>query len=180
MFLQNFFHEPIFIYQYCARTSISLQPVGLYPLKNTIAGYSLCYDNVGFTVVPRHQGFSRKKDVRTMTSSFAVRDRVMVETTDKPLVACSEMNARVILPNTSDHVSRRERMVVIVGRILAAHMPDFQRCPVVEHVRHTFSDEMSRSSETLSFGMLDCNPGSSEGGVKVNIKIMCTIFLTER
>ena len=102
-----------------------------------------------------------------MTSSFAVLDRVECETSESPKVQCEDMNARAILPSTKDHSARRARMGVIVERIVAAHMPEFEGCPVVQHIPHKYSEEMANKSETLSFGILDCNPGTSEGGVKV-------------
>ena len=147
---------------------IYFKPLGLHwNLCHSIAGYSLCYDNVGFTVVSRHQGFSQKKDARTITSSFAVLDRVPSETVEKPTVQCEDMNVREILPSVKDHAVRRDRMRVIVERIVVAHVPEFKHCPVVSHIPHSFSEEMARKSETFSFRILDVNPGSSEGSVKV-------------
>ncbi len=66
------------------------------------------------------------------------------------------------LPCHKDWVKLRQRMVIIVQRILVQQF-DCLNTKVTKHVPHLYSEEMCKKSHVVSLGAIDANPASNDG-----------------
>ena len=55
-----------------------------------------------------------------------------------------------ILPSISDFDQLKERMVIIVERIISAYVPAFNSVSVTKHIPHVYSENMSMKNEIVS------------------------------
>ena len=127
----------------------------------------MCYDNVGIEEVSRHQGL-KNKTVHVWTSAFAVKHRVLSRAEDpRPITSAREIPLSAFLPDPEDMDQRRERMVVVVQRILVAHLDHFSRCSPPGSVQHEHSDQLATKSDVVTIGVIMSNPGTREGTYQV-------------
>ena len=106
------------------------------------------------------------KDVRDMTEShqnidqhycakMAVENRVSGNhlstlPTGKSIL---DMDNAAFLPSREDHWEQRLNYISLVGRILCRMIPCLQHLPSVTHIKHQYSDEMSKPPQKVSFLM---------------------------
>ena len=128
----------------------------------------MCFDNVGIEEIARHQG-TKNKTVHIWTSAFAVQNRVHADLEEEPLprIVPTELPLHTFLPQEMDQAKRRDRMVVIVQRILESHLPYFEGCDVDNHILHKHSDEMAKKSKAVTIGIIPVNPGTTDGNMTV-------------
>ena len=129
----------------------------------------MCFDNVGIEESARHQG-TKNKTVHIWTSAYATMDRVdgLLEIEkDSPCTPAHRIGIHNFLQSESDITSRRTRMVIIVQRILKSHLVYFESCSVEEHILHKYSDKMAMKSNCATIGIIQANPGSTEGNMAV-------------
>lgn len=127
----------------------------------------MCYDNVGIEEVSRHQG-TKNKTVHVWTSAFAVQHRVNSKPEDpQPLTSAREIPLSAFLPGPDDVEQRRQRMAVVVKRILVSHLDHFSRCSPPGSIVHQHSDELAKKSPIVTIGVIMSNPGTREGTYQV-------------
>ena len=90
-------------------------------------------------------------DTVEWANAYAARGRVPVDQSlsDRRLWA-SQIPLSVYLPTVDDYSTLRQRMIVVVARILEHHLAHFKGQPVVRHVLHRFSPESAQTSELVS------------------------------
>ena len=130
----------------------------------------MCYNNVGITEKARHQGV-KSKTVHTWTSAYAVRNRVNGIVEDDFTCFATDVPLTSYLPSENDMAKRRDRMNIIVQRILIAHMPYFKDCPYPDHIKHEYSTQLAEKSHVVSLGVIQENPGTLEGNRHVMTKL---------
>jgi len=138
-------------------------------------------DNVGKELTSRHQGgtdVAKPRKVHVWTMAYAVRNRVyggnyeeIPETSDEfcsklAQVACDQ-NVADYLPREGDHLMREKRFSVLIKRILTKYVSAFSGCDVTEHIDHPESAAMAQKSDTAVIGVIQENPGTSDGMIAV-------------
>ena len=119
-------------------------------LKFQPEAYSICVDNVQW--LSRTSRFSKDKDnvMHVKCNSFAVKDRVSFEGDDpEARVAAADMPLHTFLPTQEDFDNLKERMIVIVQRILREQAGISTDAP--NHIKHKYSDQSCSKSEYVSF-----------------------------
>ena len=107
--------------------------------ESTMAGFSVTYDNVQFQANTKHQSIERKKGFHMYTMMYAARDRVIPRSLSTPAlspVSPLELPAESFIPTMDDFQCLRDRMCVIVERILVDFVPGLEGTGVVRHVPH--------------------------------------------
>jgi len=91
-------------------------------------------------------------------NAYAARNRVHCE--DSRLTGtlkAVDIPLTAFLPSSDDYDSLKDRMRVIVTRILAHHLPFFRHHSVVDrHVRHRYSSESAATSELVRSAVICC------------------------
>ena len=87
----------------------------------------------------------------TKCNTFALKDRVAYSETDGDArVSAASMPLHTFLPCQEDYANLKERMVVIVQRILREHSALYGTAQAVDHIPHKHSSEASLKSEFVS------------------------------
>lgn len=122
----------------------------------TFAAFATCWDNVGIESKARHQSRDKTNVIHLYTNAYAVKDRVTstrpMTSTPEKLVRASDLPLTAFMPSPEDYNSLRQRMEVIVERILVAHVPwlrDYTSYTCT-HILHTHSEESALKSDTVS------------------------------
>ena len=107
----------------------------------------------------------KDKTVHVWTSTYAAADRVLVrpEREAELTVEASDLPLSCYLPTLEDMLQRRQRMEIVVQRILVSHLDCFSDCLSPPNIEHQHSDELAKKSDVVSVGIIPCNPGSKEG-----------------
>ena len=144
-------------------------------------GYALVIDNVGKDVMTRHQGGldeTKPRQVNVWTMAYAVKNRVnggsYEDEYDESNAFTSELHGTAcaqsmvdFLPRQEDYLERLKRFTILIQRILKQHMAAFSECHVTEHIQHKHSTELRKKSETAVVGVIQENPGTTDGMTKV-------------
>lgn len=129
-------------------------------------GYALCYDNVGITEIARHQG-RKSKTVHVWTSVYAVLNRINGVDPPTKSIKASEIPITSFLPNEEDNLQRRNRMEIIIQRILVAHLKYFEDSVFPPNIHHKYSENQEKKSDVVTVGILQVNPGTTDGNITV-------------
>ncbi len=84
-------------------------------------GYRLCLDNIQLSSHRKQQGPKRSSNFHLMALCFAVRHRSPLIRDDEPRKEAQVLDGMAFLP--SDLMDLRNRMTIIVQRILVHHLP---------------------------------------------------------
>jgi hypothetical protein len=87
--------------------------------------------------------------------------------TEVTRVPALDMNLQIFLAQMVDLSSRKQRMQVIVERLLIGHLTYFQTCVTTDHKEHKHSHEQSKRSDVVNIGIIQTNPGSTKGSLAV-------------
>jgi hypothetical protein len=86
-------------------------------------------------------------------NAYAARNRVLNEIPySKATLRASDLPISTFLHNMADSEMLRERMTVLVSRILVTHLAHFKACykdTVVWHIPHEYSMESAQKSELV-------------------------------
>ena len=116
--------------------------------------YSLVWDNIQKLVTARGQGRQTANKMMLWANSFAAKSRVAFHesTTTSNSLAARDIPLAAYLPNADDYESLRQRMEIVVSRILQHHVPFFaSHCSsaVIHHIPHEFTDKSALKSELV-------------------------------
>ena len=68
-----------------------------------------------------------------------------------PVPDVSAIRLESLLPSTSDENAIVNNFSILIGRVLSKYIPYFDKFKCLErHIRHDFTDEMSKKSEVVS------------------------------
>ena len=83
------------------------------------------------------------------------------------------MLVETFLPTPQDWDDVRVRMEVLVQRILVENIPALSSVKhrVEAHIKHQFSEEMTKKSTVINIGAIDANPASTAGVIEVMEKL---------
>ena len=84
--------------------------------------------------------------------AFAARNRVgFSHLTSTETIRAQEIPLHLLLPTKDDNELLKNRMEIIVQRILKQHMTTFNECFVCDHVPHDYSCESDEKSRIVIF-----------------------------
>lgn len=115
-------------------------------------GFSLCFDNVAIQTTARHQSLESANKVLLLTNTYAVENRVHVRELDEGVTTtASALPLSTFLPSSDDFNCLRNRMGVIVQRILVKIIPCLGDSDdeVMWHIPHEHMAEMSQKSNVV-------------------------------
>ncbi|XP_038045915.1 uncharacterized protein LOC119720342 isoform X2 [Patiria miniata] len=127
-------------------------------------GYIIVCDSVLMQLAKRRPF----KEYQLQASTFAARNRVgFDQSSDYTMKRAEEIPLSCFLPTSDDWEGLKQRMCLILERILKDHLPFLKgvECSVPEQNQH--SDALSERSEIASLGVIDENPYSTSGSVRM-------------
>ena len=114
----------------------------------------MCVENV--TILTKKDPNSKKKGKRprelvTKCNTFALKDRVAYDDENGDArVSATSMPLYTFLPCQEDYAILKERMVVIVQRILREHTTLYRAAEAVHHIPHKYATEVAVKSDFVS------------------------------
>jgi hypothetical protein len=119
-------------------------------------GYCLVWDNTQKLVHVRNQSRDAKNKMLLWANAYAARNRVQTRQVEhlQHVIPASSIPLASYLPTSEDRNWLHERMVVMVSRILAKHVPYFaEHCQgaVPRHIQHQFSTQSALKSQMVKF-----------------------------
>ncbi|XP_022107179.1 uncharacterized protein LOC110988185 isoform X2 [Acanthaster planci] len=133
--------------------------------KSTGVGcsYSLCWDKIKWKAAECRHKENHQAQFHRRALCFSVQHRT-------PSLQLSSDDAEIdvhpssILPDQKDIQTLKQRMAVIVQRILVQHMSALDDVCVEAHIPHHFTAEMSEKSSLVNLGLIDSDPRPMSGG----------------
>ncbi|ELU00828.1 hypothetical protein CAPTEDRAFT_188936 [Capitella teleta] len=137
-------------------------------------GYTITHDNVQLEAHVRHQCSSRSNVCHIWDMAFMTMNLVKSPIFDPhlpwPGVTDASISLTKILPDRTIWESLRRRMIKATEDILATH---FLYLPADKHpIPHDLTKEMSQKSEVRTIGVLNENPSSMVGMLRIMEKLM--------
>ncbi|XP_038046724.1 uncharacterized protein LOC119720930 [Patiria miniata] len=127
-------------------------------------GYIIVCDSVLMQLATRRS----LNEYKLQTSTFAVRNRVgFDQSSDYTVKRAGEIPLSCFLPKPSDWRGLKKRMCQILEHILKDHLPFLKQVECSAPKRHQHSDALSKKSEIASLGVIDENPYSTSGSVRM-------------
>ena len=127
---------------------------GTYRSTPAYPTFKIVGDNLDKYVKPRDMRIDAQASTLHYFNMYAVRDRLDTsQLSDSPsLPDLSTIQAQQVLPTEADHKALFSNFAIMVCRVLKKHMPFFAKfgSGVERHIRHIYSDEMSRKSEVVA------------------------------
>ncbi|XP_038069432.1 uncharacterized protein LOC119738598 [Patiria miniata] len=131
-------------------------------------GYGVCWDNVQINPHRKLQGKQKKAECLSWALAFACGNRIPTLHLKDPSTIPASQLISSILPRPADYDELRKLMVSLVMRILVKYLPFMQS--MKKHLprpKHQYSAEMTRKSEVVNLGVLEVNPATTAGVVRV-------------
>ncbi|XP_066910178.1 uncharacterized protein [Clytia hemisphaerica] len=128
--------------------------------------YQITGDNLDIEQQVRHQGIKNPNKSLHWFNVIASKDRVMKAQDNKTTEDYQNFS---ILPSVSDSTEVLDDFKFLVSRSIAKFMPSFKMFQKVipKHMKHDFSEEMSKPSEVVPLGLLFENENESSGMFKI-------------
>lgn len=125
------------------------------PPSMPLSGYTLCWDNIQIDSEARHQGLTQNSKIHLLALCYAAENRVPtvdLEVHRNNTVPALSLPLDTYLPQPEDYNALRDRMVVLVERLIVEEFAFFHayRDVVLKHIPHKYSTEMSRQSSVVS------------------------------
>ncbi|XP_062602465.1 uncharacterized protein LOC134264190 [Saccostrea cucullata] len=138
-------------------------------------GYCLVWDNVGKMVRVSRQSSERQNKMLLWALSYCVENRIATcHMNDQIVTRAIDIPLEKFLPRQADFKEVRQRMTVIVARIIVQEIPFFKEhfmdC-VPKHIRHKFWRESSKKSNVINLGVCQENPSTIEGTIRILEKL---------
>ncbi|XP_061162619.1 uncharacterized protein LOC133171838 [Saccostrea echinata] len=130
-------------------------------------GFCITWDNVGKMVKACHQSTERQNKMMLWALAYCAENRIPTTHLTNSYVNASDIPLQKFLPMEEDITEIKQRMEVIVARIIQKEMPYFNSCKVVPHIRHKFWRESSRKSKVINLGVCQENPSTTTGTIKI-------------
>ena len=132
-------------------------------------GYSCVWDNVQIQTKARHQTRDHNNQFKMWALTFAARNRVSFnkEVDNTSVIKAKDIPLSLFLPSNADWNELKETVALVLEPILKAHMSflgktNCSKAPVHEHI-----DDMNRKSEIGNLGVVEENPSSTPGTIKI-------------
>ena len=126
-------------------------------MEREVPTFKLCGDNIDKSVKRRYMRCDKGNHSLHYFHSYAALDRIDLSgLSDEILPGClpdPEKIASSLLPSVLDDTILKQKFSVLISRILARHFSFFTFTfddAVRWHIKHKFSNEMSRKSTTVS------------------------------
>jgi len=119
--------------------------------QTVIPRFSMVWDNTQKLVQTRNFSRASGNKMLLWANAYAVRNRIEVtEVTSRATLKAIDIPVTAFLPSTDDYKCLKQRMLTIVTRILAHHLPFFCKHSVVtHHIPHQYSAESAVKSEVV-------------------------------
>ncbi|XP_038045920.1 uncharacterized protein LOC119720342 isoform X4 [Patiria miniata] len=131
-------------------------------LKYLDPGYIIVCDSVLVELASPRSGY------KLQASTFAVRNRVGYDhSLDYTVKRAEEIPLSCFLPSSDDWEGLKQRMCQILERILKDHLPFLKEVECSVSETHQHSDALSERSQIASLGVIDKNPYSTSGSVRI-------------
>ena len=118
-------------------------------------GYKFLGDNVDGKVTPRFMRSDNQSKEFHYFHQYAVRDRVdMSHLSEEPPSIDPDVALHQLIPTAEDNAAMLTNFSMLVTREIVQHMPFFAKNfsdVIVSHIPHTYSKEMARKSEIVSY-----------------------------
>ena len=125
----------------------------------TLTTFKIVGDNIDKEIKPRHMRSDYQARSLHYFHSYAVRDRLNLDSYDDSPSAPdpSLVNLELLLPSPDDNREIRHNMAILIARVLKKHMPFFSTYGngLEGHITHEFSEGMGQRSEVVSW-QCDC------------------------
>lgn len=141
---------------------LEVHVINKFPVSTTGTGYTLAWDNVQKLVEARHQSTTSTNKMMMWALAFAASSRVntLDLDDDQEALRAEELPLETFLPRQEDMTEERNRMEVLVERIICSHLDYFKglaECvtPQIAH-EHTLESNMKSElvNETVSLNIL--------------------------
>ncbi len=132
--------------------------------------FSLCWENVQLSPHRKHQGPGRQGQFQLMALCFAAKHRTSsLGMVDQAVREATDLNGADLLPSQADFTSLRNRMIVLVERILVCHIPALSNLSskVCHHLHHRYSAKMREATEVTNLGVIHADPSSTAGTIEI-------------
>ena len=116
--------------------------------------FKIVGDNIDKEVKPRHMRSDNQTRSLHYFHSYAVRDRLNLDSYDDNPSAPdqSSIDLELLLPSSDDARDIRHNMTILIARILKKYMPYFSKFAkgLERHITHDFYEEMAQRSVVVS------------------------------
>jgi hypothetical protein len=124
-------------------------------------GFKIVMDNWDKNVKPRYRRIDDKTKSLHFLHHYAVKDRINLRNvSDVPnpyaYVLAEDLPTDILLPSSSDFQHLLKDFAILVSRVLVKRLSYFSSTfsdVVVNHIKHTYYQEMTQKSETVNFAM---------------------------
>ena len=144
-------------------------------MNDTHPGFTMCWDNVGKKVISRHPTEQRTNTYLNMALGYVAVNRIAT-TSHRPwgnwkdLPKAVDLPIHTFLPSEGDFDALRDRMAILVSRVICRHLPWFRthfQSTVVKHIVHPYTLESSQRSALINLGIFKENPCSTQGAIGI-------------
>ncbi|XP_071796288.1 uncharacterized protein [Asterias amurensis] len=152
-----------------ASTAADESAVDTSEVDSPLSSYQIVMDNVDIRVRARHTTKDHHGTDFHMVNTMAVKDRVTSSLTDlKPEVNVDKLNLRMCLPSVSDNQTLKHNWSILIGHIIADHLPAMQwmKRELPQEIHHSHMSEARQKSEVVNLGVIMENENTSEGILK--------------
>ena len=133
---------------------------GMYRSTPAYPTFKIVGDNLDKYVKPRDMRIDAQASTLHYFNMYAVRDRLDTSQLQDSgsLPDPTTIQIEKILPTEADHKILLSNFAILVCRVLMKHMPFFAKfgSGVERHIRHVYSEEMSKKSEVVSSACIAC------------------------
>ena len=137
-----------------------LGPESASTVLSVLPTFKIVGDNIDKEIKPRNMRSDYQARSLHYFHLYALRDRVNLDNCeDQPSApVMSNIDLDLLFPCESDERTLRKNMGIIVARILKKHIPFFAKYGkgIERHIRHTFTEEMSKKSAVVSVIYYGC------------------------
>ena len=116
------------------------------------ARFALVWDNTQKLVQTRNQSRTSKNEMLLWANGYAAKNRVDCSSAETSLATlkAADIPLTAFLPSADDYECLKDRMLVMVTRILAHHVPFFrQHAVITHHAKHSYTAESAVKSEIV-------------------------------
>ena len=117
---------------------------------NSVAGFTLTWDNVGLQQTARHQSTKCGNKYLLYALILAASNRISSRhLSDPTVIKAGDIELAKFLPSKEDKRMLGDRMEIEVQRTIKQHMP-FVNTPVPKYISHEYAEEMSVTTDIVS------------------------------
>eukprot|EP00057_Strongylocentrotus_purpuratus_P026345 XP_011680819.1 PREDICTED: uncharacterized protein LOC105446111 [Strongylocentrotus purpuratus] len=131
-------------------------------------GFAMCIDNVQWSKKAGHVTLDRHIDMHLVCNGYAVKKRVSFRgMTNESTTEAKYLPIKSFLPSQDDYARLKRRMECIVSRILVVTLKEYADETPNDHIQHQYSAESARKSEYTNMGIVEQNPSTAGGTMKI-------------